>query len=221
MKDYKFSDLSNNDKVGSLRKIRSYCGESKWVESLELTENILTNENEINNANRSFWYRHAIALDLLGRPSEAVIIFSGLADKYPLNHQYNNSMSLVSSSLCRRAIEKFKTDLANPDIEKYIKAALEADYCAWGLMSMYLDHLLIVKQTKKAKQIIQDYIELAPYDVDYLRKGLEVAFKIKDSNLIKKLLDNVQKGLQEQPYNENFIEILNLYLDGPELAQVS
>ncbi len=221
MNNYKFSDLTNKDKVSSLRKIRAYRGDSKWIEMFELTEMILTNENEINNANRCFWYNQAIALDVLGRPSEAVIIFSSLADKYPLNFKYNNSMSLVAHNLCYLAKKKFKTDLANPDIEKYVKAALAADFCTWGLMRMYIDHLLIVQQTEKARQLVLDYIELAPYDVDYLKKGLEVAFKIKDSNLIKKLLNHVQKGLQQQPYNENYIEILDLYLGGPEMAQVS
>lgn len=206
-----FSQLTVKEQTSCILRIKSLRNEENWQGQLEFLEKILADDNSVTRQNRQLWYFRAVALDMLGRSSEAIVILKTLTTVFPINVSYRHSLNVTVLHLTHFAIDKFSSDRGNPEIETYYKAALENNYSAWNLTEIYLDHLMLVEQVEKAKYIISSYIQLSPFDHSFLEKGLQIASNTNDAPMIKKLLDNVQLGLSFNPYNDELSTLLTQY----------
>lgn len=206
-----FSKLSIKEQTSCLLKIQNLKYEQNWQAQLELLEKILTDDNTVTRQNRQLWYYRAVALDMLARPSEAIAILKVLIGIYPLHSFYSHSLFVSVSHLTNIAVEKFKDDKANLDIEVYYNTANDNNFCAWSLTEIYLDHLLLTQQTEKAKLIVLNYVLLSPFDANFLEKALFIASSTNDVPMLQKMLNNVQLGLGFHPSHDALATLLTQY----------
>ena len=216
MNNFGFSNLSAKDQQEVFFKIGKLKYEQNWQSELDLLELILKDENIITRKNRQLWYERAIALDMLLRPSEAIAVLNVLVEIYPLHHLYAHSLIVTCMNLGCKAIELFKDDKENKDVEVYVVNILKSYYCPWALTELYLDHLLLTQQTEKAKKIIEDYINLSPFDFNFLEKALKIAEFAGDSLLLQKCLSRIQLGLSFHPCNDELTSLLAKYFNTSE-----
>ena len=168
-------------------KISAKFNQDWHEEVIRLSDPICKNLDEINRLNRAIWYFRAMSFDLMNKSSEALAILKQLVELYPIEPFYRKSFKLalfrLEVSLCERKGSKL-----DDSIENCIKFLEENHYISFEVRRIHLSFLLENKRFNEISEIVNKYLDINPFEYDYLSSALALAADINDNILLKRVL---------------------------------
>lgn len=173
-------------------------------EVIRLSEPICKDLNEINNLNRAIWHFRSMSLDATNRCTEAVVILNHLIGLYPLEPFYRKSLRLAMLRLEINVCERYFRKSVDKSFENCLKVLEDHHYVSIEVRRIHFSYLLENKRFQEITELVNKYLDLNPYDYDYLSAGLALAEDINDNVLIKRILNIIDSI---PPYHIDRIKI--------------
>ncbi|AZZ37457.1 hypothetical protein CIK05_11855 [Bdellovibrio sp. qaytius] len=170
-------------------KMVEYFTNDSWIDLIKLTDSICDDVDNIDRANRGFWFHRAISLECTGKSTEAILIYKILMQKYPLEPFYHKSLIQSIGNFEQKIVERYSTKTIDESFLICLNFFETHYYISWEIRKIQFTYLIQEKRCLEVSNLANMYLDLNPYDFDYLSELFKLAQKICDDKLLKRIIN--------------------------------
>lgn len=170
------------------QKCVEYMHADKWIDLLKLTEVVCYDPNNIDRSNRGIWFHRAIALVNIGQNTKGILTYKLLMQKFPLEPFYHKMLIDALGRFETKITERYFMFDVDDSFEVCLNFLNTHYYVPWSVRKIHFRFLLQRNRYSEISNLSNLYLDLNPYDYDYLSEFFRLSQLIPDNKLLKRII---------------------------------